>query len=112
MARLVSYDWPGNVRELIHVIQRAAALAGAEIIDIGNLPDPLATLRPIPVAEGEEDGLPMREAVAALEARMIRRALLRAEGNRSQAARQLGIARPQLYAKMQEHGIDADDPGE
>jgi DNA-binding NtrC family response regulator len=111
MARLVSYDWPGNVRELIHVIQRAAALAGTEIIDTGNLPEPLATLRPSPPVEQEET-LPMRDAVAALEARMIRRALLRAAGNRSQAARQLGIARPQLYAKMQEHGIDADDPGE
>src|SRR5262249_25449270 len=77
MARLSSYDWPGNVRELIHVIHRAAALAGAEVIDVGNLPDPLANVRPTPQPDAE-DGLSMREAVAALEARMIRRALSRA----------------------------------
>jgi DNA-binding NtrC family response regulator len=49
--------------------------------------------------------MPLREAVAQLERRMIVRALERAGGNRSEAARQLGIGRPQLYAKMQEYGI-------
>ncbi|MEA2748338.1 MAG: hypothetical protein QOI41_2481, partial [Myxococcales bacterium] len=59
-----------------------------------------------PVA-GAPDALPasLREATAALEKRMILESLERAHGNRSEAARQLGIGRPQLYAKMEEHGI-------
>ena len=39
---------------------------------------------------------------------MIVRALERAHGNRSEAARQLGIGRPQLYAKLEEYGIGDD----
>jgi DNA-binding NtrC family response regulator len=47
----------------------------------------------------------MRDAVSSLEKRMIAQALERAHGNRSEAARQLGIGRPLLYAKMDEYGI-------
>ena len=59
----------------------------------------------------------MREAVAALEKHLVARALERSGGNRAEAARLLGIARPQLYAKMDEHGLSdlkkpkRDDPG-
>jgi DNA-binding NtrC family response regulator len=109
MARLVAYDWPGNVRELMHVVERAAVLCGGEVIDVANLPE--AVRAPSPGssktaggAEDEED-LPMRDAVARLEKRMIVRALEKAHNNRSEAARQLGIGRPQLYAKMEEYGI-------
>ena len=102
MARLSAYRWPGNVRELVHVIQRAAALAGGDVIDVPNLPEAVRDERPSP--EPAADGT-LREAVAALEKRLILRALERSGGNRSEAARQLGIGRPQLYAKMEEHGI-------
>jgi len=108
MAHLLAYRWPGNVRELIHVIQRAAVLAGGEVIDLSNLPEPLRDPHERHVAS-EGDGserVTLREAIAALEKRMLVRALERAGGNRSEAARQLGIGRPQLYAKMEEHGID------
>ncbi len=103
MAHLLAYRWPGNVRELIHVIHRAAVLAGGEIIDVVNLPEAVRDERERHVAE---DGpVVLRDAVAALEKRLIERALERAKGNRSEAARQLGIGRPQLYAKMEEYGI-------
>jgi len=97
------------VRELIHVIQRAAALAGGEVIDVPNLPPSVLDVgeRAVP---GESDGVTLREAVAALERRMIVRALERAGGNRSEAARQLGIGRPQLYAKLEEYGIGKGEP--
>jgi DNA-binding NtrC family response regulator len=62
-----------------------------------------------PAAAGApEEELPLREAVAALEKRMILRALERAGGNRSEAARQLGIGRPVLYAKLEQYGIGGD----
>jgi DNA-binding NtrC family response regulator len=108
MAHLLAYRWPGNVRELIHVIQRAAALCGGEIIDVSDLPEPVRAVRASPEVAAPE-GVTLREAVAALEKQMIARALERAGGNRSEAARQLGIGRPQLYAKMQEYGLDGEN---
>jgi len=106
MALLLRYPWPGNVRELFHVLERAAVLCGGEVIDVPNLPEALMTA---PVAAGApEEDLPLREAVAALERRMILRALERAGGNRSEAARQLGIGRPVLYAKLEQYGIGGD----
>jgi DNA-binding NtrC family response regulator len=102
MERLVAHDWPGNVRELIHVVERASVLSGGEIIDVAQLPDTLTQGPPAP--EISETGT-LHEAVARLERKMILLALERAKGNRSEAARQLGVARAQLYAKMEEHGI-------
>jgi DNA-binding NtrC family response regulator len=106
MALLLAYPWPGNVRELFHVLARSAVLCGAEVIDVPNLPDNLRaqSAAPGPPAAPEE-GLSLREAVADLERRMIVRALERATGNRSEAARQLGIGRPLLYAKMEQYGL-------
>ena len=107
MGYLLAYRWPGNVRELIHVIQRAAALAGGEVIDVPNLPEPVRDERERHTPEPNEEAVTLHEAVAALEKRLIVGALARAGGNRSEAARQLGIGRSQLYAKMEEYGIDA-----
>jgi DNA-binding NtrC family response regulator len=116
MALLLAYDWPGNVRELVHVIQRAAVIGG-EVIDVASLPEslrartsklpPAAAAPPASAASPPASGEPLslRAAIADLEKRMIAEALERAKGNRSEAARQLGIGRPQLYAKMDEHGL-------
>jgi DNA-binding NtrC family response regulator len=114
-AALRGYPWPGNVRELFHVLERAAVLCGGEVVDLPDLPENLraTTGQGPPIAA--EDGLPLREAVAALERRMILRALERAGGNRSEAARQLGIGRPLLYAKMEQYGLaprGARDPAD
>ncbi|MFO0649465.1 MAG: sigma-54 dependent transcriptional regulator [Polyangiales bacterium] len=113
MNLLQSYAWPGNVRELVHVVQRAAVMCGAEVIDVGDLQPALrATPSLPPVSPGGPDGpgepyasMPMRDAVSLLEKRMIEMALAKSGGNRAEAARVLGIARPQLYAKMDEHGL-------
>jgi len=105
MQRLLANPWPGNVRELFHVLERAAVLCGTEVIDVGDLPE---TIRSAPAASSPavDDGdLTLNAAVASLEKRFIARALERAKGNRSAAARLLGIGRPQLYAKLQEHGL-------
>jgi DNA-binding NtrC family response regulator len=106
MERLVAYAWPGNVRELMHVVERAAVLSGGEIIDVPDWPEALRALAPSGgAAEDSGEALPLREAVARLERRMIQAALDQAQGNRSEAARKLGIARAQLYAKLEEFGI-------
>ena len=104
MERLAGYSWPGNVRELFHVLERAAVLCGTEVIDLpdlANLPVPVGAAPPAP------DDLSLHAAVARVERETIKRALARAGGNRSAAARLLGIGRPQLYAKLEEHGLGA-----
>ncbi len=113
MSLLQSYAWPGNVRELVHVVQRAAVMCGAEVIDVGDLQPALRaapSLPPAPPGGPEGPGepyasMPMRDAVSLLEKRMIEMALAKSGGNRAEAARLLGIARPQLYAKLDEHGL-------
>ncbi|HSS40402.1 MAG TPA: sigma-54 dependent transcriptional regulator, partial [Polyangia bacterium] len=105
MQRLLANPWPGNVRELFHVLERAAVLCGGEVIDVGDLPDSIRAVAPARVPAVEDDDLTLSVAVAAVEKRLIARALERAKGNRSAAARLLGIGRPQLYAKLQEHGL-------
>ena len=118
-------DFPSfNVRELFHVLQRAAVLCGGEVIDALDLPaDPAANAAHGTTANGPasagaivgEEDLALHPAVARLEKQLITRALERAKGNRSAAARLLGIGRPLLYAKLEEHGIaskaDAADSG-
>jgi DNA-binding NtrC family response regulator len=105
MEKLVAHQWPGNVRELMHVVERAGALASGEIIDVTDLPDAVQNPPPASAPPGTER-LTLREAVARLERQMITRALEETDGNRSEAARRLGIARAQLYAKLQEFGIE------
>jgi len=105
MERLLGYAWPGNVRELIHVVERAAVLCGAEVIDVADLPDAVREPGPVAAELSPPDGSNLHEAVARLERRMIEAALAETNGNRSEAARRLGIARAQLYAKIEEYGL-------
>lgn len=99
-ARLLSYPWPGNVRELRNVIERAAVLARGETIQLFDIsldgPPPEGS-------DGAMDDLPT--AVARLETAMIRSALVRCSGNRTEAARALGIQRQLLYAKIDRYGL-------
>src|SRR5262249_9449752 len=104
MDHLRAYAWPGNVRELVHVVQRAAAMCGGEIIDTPALPASVRARERLKAEPLREPTL-LREAIAALERKMIAEALERSSGNRSEAARQLGIARAQLYLKMEEYGL-------
>jgi DNA-binding NtrC family response regulator len=106
----VAYGWPGNVRELFHVIERAAVLTGGEVIDAANLPEAIRAGAPEgpfadPAAPGGAADLSLRPSVARLERTLIVKALEQAKGNRSAAARLLGIGRPLLYAKLEEHAI-------
>ncbi len=131
MRKLLSYPFPGNVRELHHVLERARVMTTAEVIDetdlgLGDGPrsggaQPGASESDrAPADAGRDDradrvdrvdrddggDLDLHRSVEALERKLIDRALRRAQGNRAEAARLLGIARPQLYAKMKDLGIE------
>jgi DNA-binding NtrC family response regulator len=108
MEALVSYAWPGNVRELEHEVRRLVYLCPeGEPIESAMLSPALrSTLAPAAAAEeAPADGLPLEAAIEQLERRLIREALARAGGNRSEAARRLGISRNGLALKMQRLGL-------
>ncbi len=105
---LMEYPWPGNVRELQHEVRRLIYLCPdgqaiessmlSEHILVGSRPDE-------PAPEETPASLQLEEKVARLERRLIREALGRAGGNRTQAARLLGISRNGLAIKMKRLGI-------
>ena len=96
--RLLRYVWPGNVRELENAIERAVVLTSRSRIDIDDLPT--------------EVGLAVADAVVATDIRPLAdvereyiTSVLRAVGgNRSQAARTLGIGEATLYRKIKQFG--------
>jgi two-component system NtrC family response regulator len=104
-AALTAYDWPGNVRELENAIERAAVLgAGAGTIALADLPAALREPAPPPPLD---DGFPAEGVdLAAIERAWIRKALTHTGGNRTRAAKLLGISRQTLLYRLEKHGID------
>jgi DNA-binding NtrC family response regulator len=101
---LIAYDWPGNVRELRHVIERAVIVSSErDEIDTQDLSE--GVLRPVSPQESTEP----RQArsvftLAEIEADYIQRVLASVGGNKSQAARLLGISRKSLYDRTEGNG--------
>lgn len=103
MRRLVEYDYPGNVRELSNFIERGVALAQDRILDIEHLPQSLGALT-VRVFKPEMAATPT--TLEEQEAEHILTVLKMADGNRTQAARMLGIDRVSLWRKLKKLGID------
>ncbi|MBI2940143.1 MAG: sigma 54-interacting transcriptional regulator, partial [Chloroflexi bacterium] len=103
---LMRHDWPGNVRELENVVERAVVLSQGSVITSAHLLLSQATERKlIDLEQRVRDGVPLKDVVAEVEKGLILEALKQGSGNRSHAAKQLGIYRRLLYAKMREYGI-------
>jgi two-component system, NtrC family, response regulator AtoC len=103
---LLRHDWPGNVRELENAIERAVVLAQGEVITSQHLVlSPLTERRFVNIEEKVHQQVPLKEVLSEVERQLIMEALNQAQGNRSQAAKTLGIYRRLLYAKMREYGI-------
>ncbi|WBO86213.1 sigma-54-dependent transcriptional regulator [Hymenobacter yonginensis] len=99
---LQRYEWPGNVRELKNVLERAAILAPTDQpLSAGYLPDEFHTL-PAPLSP---DADPADQSLRAVEARHIRQVLHQCQGNKTEAARRLGIGLTTLYRKVQEYEL-------
>ncbi|MBI2402376.1 MAG: sigma-54-dependent Fis family transcriptional regulator [Gemmatimonadetes bacterium] len=94
---LLDHPWPGNVRELDHAIERAVLLARGEVLAAQDL-----GLRP---ADGDGTVLLERMSLDDAERYLIQRALKRADGNVSDAAKQLGLSRSALYRRLQHYGL-------
>ncbi len=94
-ARLLGYDWPGNLDELYAVIEQAVARCHG----------PRVTLRELP-RFGATPASPLDGTLERVERRVLRRALERADGNKSEAARLLGLKRTTFLDKLRRHGLE------
>jgi DNA-binding NtrC family response regulator len=92
---LIGYDWPGNETELVNVVERAVTRTQGERIGYRDLPR-------LAYGSAESGG----GSYAEQERDILRRALLRANGDRTQAARALGLKRQMFVEKLQHLGID------
>ncbi|HEX8130923.1 MAG TPA: sigma-54 dependent transcriptional regulator [Pyrinomonadaceae bacterium] len=97
---LETYDFPGNVRELAHVLERAVIVADGERVEIEHLPDSVRA------AASLQRRREARMTLAELEAAYIVETLAAVRGNKSEAARLLGISRKNLYEKLARYGRD------
>jgi DNA-binding NtrC family response regulator len=106
MERLKEHDWPGNIRELRNVIERAVLLAEGDSIRLENLPRELQGTDGRR-EESESDAAafgPDGVDLGTLERMLLREALRRAEGNRSEAGRLLGLSRHQVRNRLAKYG--------
>ena len=102
MKILVNYHWPGNVRELQNVIERGCALAKGSVLDVADIH---LDIRPAKVSNGGTGFLPDGMTLEQWEDEMVQEALRRANGNKSQAARLLGLSRNALRYRLSKIGI-------
>ena len=100
-AALAAYGWPGNLRQLKNAVMSATLLAAGEYITCRDLPGEITEG---PAAEPAAVPLSLRDPAS--EEEQIRRALAMAGGNKSQAAKLLGIDRKTLYNKLRLYGIE------
>jgi len=99
--RLAEYDWPGNVRELENSIERAVAIAQGPTIELADLPEKIAKFtssRITIAATTPEEMITLDE----LHRRYVRTVLISVQGNKSRAAKLLGLDRRSLYRRLEE----------
>jgi PAS domain S-box-containing protein len=106
MGALLNFEWPGNIRELEHAIEHAMVLSQGQTIELAELPVELRRseeLEPAPHARNlfrnGSGGAPK------MERSIIVQALADASGNRTRAAKMLGMSRTTLWRKMKDHSI-------
>ena len=102
MDRLLRYDWPGNVRELMNAVERGVVLSRSERLDETDLP--------LLAADEDSSGrmlmpFPGEASLGEMEKATILKTLEAAEGNKSEAARRLGITRRTLHQKLKKWGM-------
>ena len=105
--KLIDYDWPGNVRELENSMERAVTLTKFSEITVDDLPEKIRDYQSskMVISGDDPEELPTLDEV---ERRYIRRVLKAVGGNKTHAARVLGLDRRTLYRKIDR--LDIDEP--
>jgi len=105
METLMNYYWPGNVRELENVIERSLVMATGTQLDVADIK--LESDRRPRAQSGDPHFLPEGLSLDQYEQEIIREALRRADGNKSQAARLLGLTRNALRYRLTQMGLES-----
>ncbi len=103
LSRMMSYAWPGNVRELENAIERGVVLCAGSTLTEKDIPPDIAGTDKAPAGGAEAREV---KPLSLLEKETIIDALRRSYGNKSKAARMLGITRKVLYARLREYGME------
>jgi len=110
MKALLAYDWPGNVRELENCLERAVALTDRRLLDLDDLPAPIAIAEShvLPQLHAMQD-VSMAETtdLEDIERATIARVFSEVNGDKARAGRMLGISRATLYRKLKRYNIGA-----
>jgi len=106
--KLVEYDWPGNVRQLENSMERAVTLTRFEQLTVEDLPERISRYESSRMTIADVDSEHML-TLDQLEKRYIERVLKAAQGNKTQAARLLGVDRRTLYRKLERYEGGASD---
>jgi DNA-binding NtrC family response regulator len=110
LERLAAHDWPGNVRELENAVERGVVVARGPQLEAADLPPHLVPVHLLPPrALAAADLAAQYVTLADVEKAVVAAAMARHDGNKSQAARALGISRKLLYSKLREHGLGAGE---
>ena len=113
---LVNYPWPGNVRELRNAIERAVLLTDHELLTLQDLPVEIRSAARADVVAASEPGrafeLPEGGVVLDdVERHLVAQALDRAGGNRTRAARLLGMNRDQIRYRIEKYRLESPSRG-
>jgi DNA-binding NtrC family response regulator len=106
---IMNFHWPGNVRELENIVERAVALSDGPLLDVADIH--LDVVPPATSTAGSPfppEGMTLEQ----WEDEMIREALRRANGNKSQAARLLGLSRNALRYRLSKIGVPDEPEGQ
>jgi two-component system response regulator HydG len=106
--RMMSYDWPGNVRELRNCVERVVTLARTDLADEKDLPQKVREYESkhlVVVGDDPSEILPLEE----VERRYILKVVDSYRGNKSKAARALGIGRKTLYRRLESFGVSVSE---
>lgn len=107
---LDSYSWPGNVEELAQVIQEAHRRAEGPEITLSDLPECVHLARSAAAhPRRAEETIVLEEFLGRIERELLTRALRRAKGNKTKAAKLLGMTRPKFYRRLLQLGLE--EPG-
>jgi DNA-binding NtrC family response regulator len=106
LERLMAYHWPGNVRELENVVERSVLLAAGPLVEASDVKIDTAPGRVHAGAAPADGFLPAGMTLDQYEQSIIREALKRADGNKSHAARLLGLTRNALRYRLAQMGIE------
>ncbi|WP_436714379.1 sigma-54 dependent transcriptional regulator [Roseiconus lacunae] len=105
MQAIRQYSWPGNIRQLINAIERARILADQEVIQLRNLPDPVAHCVDAPQVRLDGPDAIEGDDLNSIQKAHIAELMTREQGNKARVARRLGVSRRTLYRLLDKYDL-------